>query len=74
MNIKLKNVEGRTMSHFVAWDGNVIYDKPFTSKVNKSHDRTNPIMSKLAFGKLYPKSQFKEWQITQVYQLLSRVL
>ena len=44
------------MSHFVAWDGNVIYDKPFSSKVNSSHDRTNRIMSQLAFEKLYPKT------------------
>ena len=26
INIKLTNLEGRTMCHFVAWDGKVIYD------------------------------------------------
>ena len=50
VNIKLKNMEGITMSHFAAWDGNVIYDKPFTSKVDKSSDRTNPLVSSLTFG------------------------
>ena len=58
VNIKLTNLEGRTMSYFVAWDGKVIYDQLFTSKVDKSHDRTNLDMSNTAFGKLYPKSKF----------------
>ena len=72
VNIKLTNSKGETMSHFVAWDGNFIYDKPFSSKVNNSHDRTSRIMSKLAFGKLYPKPKFREWQITQVFELVER--
>ena len=58
------------MSHFVAWDGNFINDKPFSSKVNNSHDCTSLIMSKLVFGKLYPKPKFREWQITQVFELV----
>ena len=72
VKIKLTNAKGETMSHFVAWDGNFIYDKPFSSKVNNSHDRTSRIMSKLAFGKLYPKPKFREWQITQVFELVER--
>ena len=61
------------MSHFVAWDGNIIYDKPQSSKVNNSHDRNRRIMSELAFGKLFPKTKFRDWQITQVWQLVERV-
>ena len=72
VNIKLTNSKGETMAHFVAWDGNFIYDEPFRSKVNSSHDRTSRIMSKLAFGKFYPKSKFREWQITQVFELVGR--
>ena len=72
VNIKLTNSKGETMSHCVAWDGNFIYDKPFSSKVNNSHNRTSRIMSKLAFGKLYPKPKFREWQITQVFELVER--
>ena len=70
INIKLTNIEGRTISHFVAWDGKVIYDRPFTSMVNKTKDRTYPEISKMAFAKLYPKSEFTSWQITSVYQLV----
>ena len=70
INIKLTNIEGRTISHFVAWDGKVIYDRPFTSMVNETKDRTYPEMSKMAFAKLYPKSEFTSWQITSVYQLV----
>ena len=68
VNIKLTNSKGETMSHFVAWNGNVIYDKPFSSK-----DRTSWIMSQLAFGKFYAKTQFREWQMTQVYELVELV-
>ena len=58
------------MFHFVAWDGKVIYDQPFNSKVNKTKDCTYPEMSKMAFAKLYAKSKFTSWQITSVYQLV----
>ena len=72
VNIKLTNSKGGNISHFVAWDGNFIYDKPFSSKVNNSHDRTSRIMSKLAFGKLYPRPKFIEWLMTQVFELVER--
>jgi len=44
-----------TMFHFVAWDGKVIYDQPFNSKVNKTKDCTYPEMSNMAFSKTQPK-------------------
>ena len=70
INIKLTSLEGLTMSHFVAWDGKVIYDRPFTSHVSKIRDRESPEKSNMAFARLYPKSEFKNWQITTVYQLV----
>ena len=59
-----------TMSHFVAWDGKVIYDQPFTSKVNETKDRTYPEMTNIAFAKLNPKSECTSWQIASMYQLV----
>ena len=61
IKVKLTNLEDRTMYHFVAWDGNEIYNQPFNSKVNKSDDRTNTAMSKMVFTKLYPSSEFVNW-------------
>jgi hypothetical protein len=57
------------MSHFVAWDGECIHDRPYISKVNNTYDRTNPEKSKLAFAKLFKKTDFASWQITSVYRL-----
>jgi hypothetical protein len=37
--------------------------------VNNTYDRTNPEKSKLAFAKLFPKTEFQSWQITSVYRL-----
>ena len=72
IHIKLTDLKYRTMSYFVAWDGIFIYGKPFNSQVNKTQDRTNPERSKMVFSKLYPKSEFSSWQITAVFQLVSR--
>ena len=71
IHIKLTNLKSETWSHFVGWDGSVIYDRPFTSKVNNTRDRTNPEASKMAFAKLYPKAEFSSWQITSVFKLHS---
>ena len=70
INITLTNIKGRKMSHFVAWDGNEIFDRPHTSRVSQIKDRANHEASKLAFGKLYPRTEFKTWQITSVFQLV----
>ena len=54
------------MSHFVAWDGKVVYDKPQNCWVNSTSNRADP---KLVFGKLYPKNLFSGYQITKVFML-----
>jgi hypothetical protein len=69
VHIALTDHNGDEISHFVAWDGKVITDKPLNSRVNNTTDRTNEKKSKLAFGKLFPKSEFASWQITAVYEL-----
>jgi hypothetical protein len=47
INLRLTDLDGVSMSHFVAWDGDCIHDRPYTSKVNNTYDRTNPEKSKL---------------------------
>ena len=69
INIRLTDLDGDPMSHFVAWDGECIHDRPYLSKVNNTYDRTNPEKSKLAFAKLFKTTEFKSWQITSVYRL-----
>ena len=69
INLRLTDLDGDPMSHFVAFDGECIHDRPYISKVNSTYDRTNPEKSKLAFGKLFPKTEFTLWQITSVYRL-----
>ena len=69
INLRLTDLDGDPMSHFVAFDGECIHDRPYLSKVNNTYDRTNPEKSKLAFAKLFKKTEFKSWQITSVYRL-----
>ena len=49
VNIKLTNLEGKTMSRFLAWAGRIISDQPFVSKVNETKDRTNQERSNMMF-------------------------
>ena len=69
INLRLTDLDGDPMSHFVAFDGECIHDRPYLSKVNSTYDRTNPEKSKLAFAKLFKTTEFKSWQITSVYRL-----
>jgi hypothetical protein len=70
IRIKLTDRMGLIMWHFVAWDGDVVFDAPYSNKINMRRDRASPVASKLAFGRLYPKTEFKNWQITAVYELI----
>ena len=69
INVRLTDLDGDPMLHFVAFDGDCIYDRPYLSKVNNTYDRTNPEKSKLAFAKLFKPTEFQSWQITSVYRL-----
>ena len=72
VNIKLGSLEDKSAfaSHFVAWDGKVISDRPHCMKVNGTSDRANPESSKSVFERLYHKKAFSSWQITNVYRLI----
>ena len=74
INIKLGVIARKTLfaSHFVAWDGKVVWDRPHSVKVNDTSDRTTIEGSRDVFGRLYHKKQFSSWQITNVYRLSLR--
>ena len=52
----------------MAWDGEVIHDHPFNSKVNKTSDQTKA-GSKAVFDKLYPKRKFLSWRVGKVFEI-----
>ena len=58
------------VSHFVAWDGKIIWYRPDYVKVNTTSDRATVEGSNDVFKKLYHKKRFLSWQITNVFQLL----
>ena len=66
VNIRLTDLKGNILSHFVAWNGKDIIDHPNSSKMNDTTDRTNPEKNRLAFAKLFPRI-FLLLQITSVY-------
>jgi len=65
LRIKLTNKSRQSSSHFVAWDGHTIHDRPYSSKVSDYIDRKSSDNSKEVFSKLYRK--FADWRITRVY-------
>ena len=58
INIRLTDLKGNVLSHFLAWNGKVIIDHPNSSKENDTTDRTNSEKSRLAFTKLFPRHPF----------------
>ena len=68
INVKLANHEGDCCRHFVAWDGNVIYDYPKNCKVNYNSDRTQE-GSKAVFEKLFYEEEFLSHPVTSVFKL-----
>ena len=58
------------MFHFVAWDGEMVYDTPYNNIIDRQKDLASKEASKMVFGKLYPKTEFLSWQITAVYELV----
>ena len=69
VRLRLVDLNGEAMFHFVAWNGKLIIDHPQCSKVNDNTDRMDQEKSNLAFGKLFKKTKFLSWQITSVYQV-----
>ena len=70
IRIKLVNLNGQKMTHFVAWDGKTVYDNPYNLDVDSDKDRETKHASKMAFGGLYPRTEFLSWQITAVFKLI----
>ena len=68
IDIKLANHEGDYWRHFVAWDGNVIYEYPKNCKVNHNSNRTIE-GSKAVFEKLFWKDKFLSHSVTSVSKL-----
>ena len=73
VRLRLINVKQEIMYHFVAWDGKTVYDSPNDIVIDREKDLTSGQVSKMAFGKLYPKTEFFSWQITAVYRLSQTV-
>ena len=74
IQMKLCNLENKTISHYVAWDGVTIFDKPTSRVIDRDRDLASKNASKMAFGSLFPRSEFKSWQIYAVYQLKGTLL
>ena len=70
IRLRLTDRMDRNIWHFVAWDGDVIFDYPYSNKINMRRDRASPEASNLAFGRLYPETEFENWQVTRVYELV----
>ena len=70
IRLQLTDRMGRIIWHFVAWDGGVIFDYPYSNKINMRIDRASQEASNLAFGRLYPETEFENRQVTRVYELV----
>jgi len=68
LQMKLLNSQNERMSHFVAWDGELLRDQQ-QSLIIETADRTNKHSINIALKKLFPG--FKEHQITSVYDLVN---
>ena len=70
LGLKLILVDGDELAHFVGWDGARIHDIPYVYLINTRGDRATPKGTKLAFGELYPRTEYKKWHVTNVYKLV----
>ena len=71
LRIKLTNKGNRVSSHFVAWDGSTIHDRPYMIQVSDVKDRRTYRSCREVFNKLYRK--FLDWRITRVYSIIEKV-
>ena len=71
IGLVLTNTKNEKMGHCVGYDGNRVYDKPHVLELNKDEDNLKSWNEcKSIFGSLYPKCEFKSWQIVGVYDLI----
>ena len=66
VHLSITDHEGVVHSHYVAWDGETIHDKPHCLRVSRS-DRASPQSSKAALDKHC--SDYLRWEVTSVHRL-----
>ena len=69
INIILVNLKQQTISHFIAWDDNHLYNWGYVTIVN-TRDHSNEEESNKVFEELYNKQKQLSWQISKVYKLV----
>ena len=70
IRLKLKNLNNEDISHFIAWDGNILYNNPNNNIIDRDKDLGSNHACKMAFGILFPRTEFLSWQITTAFELL----
>ena len=70
IRVMLEDLEDNRFPHFVAFDGRDITDRPHSIRVNDTFDRRSKEGSEAAFDKIFPKSEFANWVVTSVYDLV----
>ena len=68
--LHLYDTKDRLCKHAVAFDGRVVHDKPLSAQVNLTWDRASTEASNNVFKKLFPESEFRRWNIVNVFELL----
>jgi hypothetical protein len=59
----------RYAPHCVAWDGELIHDRPNSVRVNNTSDRT-PAKSRAVFNRLFHKKIYSRWEFGDIYELV----
>ena len=59
----------RYAPHCVAWDGELIHDRPKSVQVNNTYDRT-PANSRAVFNRLFHKQNYSRWEFGDIYELV----
>ena len=67
--LDLDDTKGRPCKHAVAFDGRVVHDKPLSAQVNLTWDRASTESCNNVFKKLFPESEFRRWNIVNIFEL-----
>ena len=62
----LLDLEGRRLKHCIGFDGRTIYDIPQIVQVNRFRDRFSKASCDRVFHELFPRREFRSWQINRV--------